>query len=123
VNDAARAGLADAVLLEPQVRVLEPGTEAVHAHEIYDGLKPTDADSLQMATALLRAGRVVYQSAFAAVTTLARQGSKVRAIPIAGKLALGPDMPAGPYTLEVIVRGKDRAKLERRQWLDFEVRR
>ena len=123
VNDAARAGLADAVLLEPQVRVLEPGTEAVYAYEIYDGLKPADADSLQMATALLRAGRVVYQSAFAAVTTPARQGGKVRAIPIAGKLALGPDMPAGPYTLEVIVRGKDRAKLERRQWLDFEVRR
>ena len=106
VNDAARAGLADAVLLEPQVRVLEPGTEAVYAYEIYDGLKPADADSLQMATALLRAGRVVYQSAFAAVTTPARQGGKVRAIPIAGKLALGPNMPAGPYTLEVIVRGK-----------------
>ena len=33
------------------------------------------------------------------------------------------DMPAGPYTLEVIVRGKDGQKLERKQWLDFEIRR
>jgi hypothetical protein len=32
-------------------------------------------------------------------------------------------MPGGAYTLGVIVRGNDRAKLERRQWLDFEVRR
>jgi hypothetical protein len=111
------------VLLEPQVRVLEPGTEAVYAYEIYDGLKPADAENLQMATTLLRDGRVVYQSAFSAVTPPARQRGKVRAIPIAGKLALGRDMPAGAYTLEVIVRGNDRAKLERRQWLDFEVRR
>ena len=65
----------------------------------------------------------MYQSPFAPVTTPARQGGKVRAIPIAGKLALGGDMPPGPYTLEVIVRGKNAGKLERRQWLDFEVRR
>jgi VWFA-related protein len=123
VNEAAPAGLADAVLLEPQVRVLEPGTEAVYAYEIYDGLKPADADSLQMGTTLLRDGRVVYQSPFSAVRPPARQGGKVRAIPIAGKLALGADMPAGAYTLEVIVRGKNRGKLERRQWLDFEVQR
>jgi VWFA-related protein len=123
VNEAAPPGLADDVLLEPQVRVLEPGTEAVYAYEIYDGLKPADAENLQMATTLLRDGRVVYQSAFSAVTPPARQGGKVRAIPIAGKLALGRDMPAGAYTLEVIVRGHDRAKFERRQWLDFEVRR
>jgi VWFA-related protein len=122
-DDAARAGLTDAVLLEPQVRVLEAGTEAVYAYEIYDGLKPAEGDSLQMGTALLRDGRVVYQSAFAPVTAPARRGRKVRAIAIAGKLALGGDMPAGAYTLEVIVRGKDQAKLERRQWLDFEVRR
>jgi VWFA-related protein len=123
VNEPAPAGLADAVLLEPQVRVLEPGTEAVYAYEIYDGLKPADGENLQMATTLLRDGRVVYQSAFSAVTPPSGQGGKVRAIPIAGKLALGADMPAGAYTLGVVVRGMDRAKLERRQWLDFEVRR
>ena len=77
-----------------------------------------------MATALLREGKVVYQSPFSPVTDdAARATAKVRAIPVAGKLALGKDMPAGPYTLEVIVRGKDAKKLERRQWLDFEVRR
>ena len=76
-----------------------------------------------MGTALLREGKVVYQSPFSPVKTGPRADAKVRAIPVAGKLALGKDMPAGPYTLEVIVRGKDAKKLERRQWLDFEVRR
>jgi hypothetical protein len=123
VRDAAPEGLAEAVLLQPEVRVLEPGTDAVYAYEIYDGLKPADARELQMGTALLRDGKVVYQSAFAPVTAAARNGDKLRAIPIAGRLALGKDMPAGPYTLEVIVRGKDAKKLERRQWLDFEIRR
>jgi VWFA-related protein len=123
VRDAAPEGLAEAVLLEPQVRVLEPGTDAVYAYEIYDGLKQKDAAQLQMATALLRDGKVVYQSEFSPVATGPREGAKVRAIPVAGKLALGKDMPAGPYTLEVIVRGKDQKKLERRQWLDFEIRR
>ena len=48
-------------------------------YEIYDGLKSADAGSLQMATALLRDGRVVYQSPFAAVTTPGtpgRQGAR-----------------------------------------------
>jgi hypothetical protein len=116
-------GLAESVLLEPEVRVLEPGTDAVYAYEIYDGLKPEDAGHLQMATALLREGKVVYQSPFSPVTATPRAGKKLRAIPIAGKLALGKDTPAGPYTLEVIVRGKDGRKLERKQWLDFEIRR
>lgn len=123
LRNAAPEGLAEAVLLEPQVRVLEPGTEAVYAYEIYDGLEPREAAGLQMATALLREGEVVYQSPFSPVTATPRKGRQVRAIPIAGKLALGKDMPAGPYTLEVIVRGKNPKKLERRQWLDFEVRR
>jgi hypothetical protein len=111
------------VLLEPEVRVLEPGTDAVYAYEIYDGLKPADASQLQMGTALIRHGKVVYESPFAPVTTAPREGTEVRAIPVAGKLALGRDMPAGPYTLEVIVRGKNPKKLAQRQWLDFEVRR
>jgi hypothetical protein len=91
----------------------------VYAYEIYDGLKPADAAGLEMATAFLRDGRVVYQSPFTPVTTPPRRGGKVRAIPIAGKLALGADMAPGPYTLEVIVRGKDAKKLVRKQWLDF----
>jgi hypothetical protein len=123
LSAAAPAGLTDTALLEPQVRILEPGTEAVYAYEIYDGLKPEETRGLQMATALLRDGRVVYQSPFAPVITPPRHAGKVRAIPIAGKLALGADMPAGAYTLEVIVQGKDAQRIDRRQWLDFEVRR
>jgi len=76
-----------------------------------------------MGTALLREGQVVYQSPFSPVTAAPRGDSKLRAIPIAGKLALGKDMPAGPYTLEVVVHSKGAKKLEHRQWLDFEIRR
>jgi hypothetical protein len=122
VEDAA-PGLEEDVLLEPEVRVLEAGTDAVYAYEIYDGLKSRDASQLQMGTALIRDGKVVYQSPFTPVTATARESATVRAIPIAGTLALGRDMPAGPYTLEVTVRGKDPKKLARRQWLEFEVRR
>ena len=123
LRDAAAEGLAEAVLVEPEVRVLEAGTDAVYVYEIYDGLEPDDAAQLQMGTALLRDGKVVFQSPFSPVTASPREGGTLRAIPIAGKLGLGKDMPAGPYTLEVIVRGRNAKKLERRQWLDFEVRR
>ena len=115
-------GETEAVFIQPQVRILEPGTEAVYAYEIYDGLKPADGGTLQMATTLLRDGRVLYQSPFAPVATVPRQGHKIRTIPIAGKLALGADLADGPYTLEVIVRS-DARKLERRQYLNFDVRR
>jgi hypothetical protein len=56
------------------------------------------------------------------VTAGAKLGGKVRAIAIAGTLTLGLDMPAGPYTLEVTVRRAGSKKLERKQWLDFELR-
>ena len=108
------------MLLEPEVRVLSPGDNAVYAFEIYDGLKGDNPD-LQMATAVIRDGKVVYQSPFAPVTASPKSGGKMRAIPVAGTLALAPDMPAGPYTLEVTVRGANAKKIERKQWLDFEV--
>jgi len=75
------------------------------------------------AAAVIRDGKVVYQSPFTPVTASPKVDGKMRAIPIAGKLALGSDMPAGRYTLEVIVRGPKGKKLERKQWLDFEIRR
>ena len=103
--------------------MLQPGTDAVYAYEIYDGLAPEKSSRLEMETALHRDGKVVYQSPFSPVTAAPRGDQKLRAIPIAGRLALGTDMPAGPYTLEVIVQSKDSRKLERRQWLDFEIRR
>jgi hypothetical protein len=127
VDSAATAiapdGLAEAVLLEPEVRVLQAGTEAVYAYEIYDGLDAEKSSGLQMGTALLREGEVVYRSPFSPVMAATRGPGKLRAIPIAGKLALGADMPPGAYTLEVIVHSRDSKKLERRQWLDFEIRR
>jgi VWFA-related protein len=116
------AGLADGVLLEPEVRVLSPGDKAVYAFEIYDGLKDDNPD-LQMATAVIRDGNVVYQSSFAPVIASPKSGGKMRAIPVAGTLALAPDMPAGPYTLEVTIRAANTKKVERKQWLDFEIRR
>jgi VWFA-related protein len=121
-NPGVPAGLADPVLFEPEVRVLSPGTQATYAYEIYDGLKDDNPD-LQMATAVIRDGKVVYQSPFTPVTATPRAGDKVRTIPIAGTLTLGRDMPAGPYTLEVIVRRQHGKKLvDRKQWLNFEIR-
>ena len=115
------SGLVDGVLLEPEVRVLSRGDRAFYAYEIYDGLKDDNPD-LQMATAVIRDGKVVYQSPFTPVTASPKSGGKMRAIPIAGTLALGSDMPAGSYTLQVTVRGRNTRKLERKQWLDFEIR-
>ena len=92
------------MLLEPEVRVLSPGDNAVYAFEIYDGLKG-DTPDLQMATAVIRDGKAVYQSPFAPVAASPNSGGKIRAIPVAATLALAPDMPAGAYTLEVTIRG------------------
>jgi VWFA-related protein len=116
----APAGLVDGVLLEPEVRVLSPGDNAVYAFEIYDGLKGDNPD-LQMATAVIRDGKAVYQSPFTPVVASPKSGARMRAIPVAATLTLAPDMVPGPYTLEVTIRGADAKKVERKQWLDFEV--
>jgi hypothetical protein len=121
-NAGSPVGLVDAVLLEPELRIFSPGDKAVYAFEIYDGLKDDNPD-LQMATAVIRDGKVVYQSPFAPVTASPRSAGTMRVIPVAGTLELGSDMSAGPYTLEVTVRGPNAKKLERKQWLDFEIRR
>jgi len=120
-NSDSPKGLVDGVLLEPEVRVLSRGDQAFYAYEIYDGLKDDNPD-LQMATAVIRDGKIVYQSPFGPVTASPKIGGKIRAIPIAGTLSLGRDMPAGSYTLQVVVRGRNTRKLERKQWLDFEIR-
>jgi hypothetical protein len=74
-----------------------------------------------MATAVIRDGKVVYQSPFAPVIASPKSGGKLRAIPVAGTLALAPDMAGGPYTLEVTIRAANARKVERKQWLDFEI--
>jgi VWFA-related protein len=120
-NSDSPTGLVDGVLLEPEVRVLSRGDQAFYAYEIYDGLKDANPD-LQMATAVIRDGKIVYQTAFIPVTASPKTGGKIRAIPIAGTLSLGRDMPAGSYTIQVVVRCRNTRKLERKQWLDFEIR-
>jgi len=122
-NPDAPEGLADVVLFEPEVRILSPGVNAVYAYEIFDGLKDKDSD-LQMATAVIRDGTVVYRSAFTPVTTNVKSDGTMRVIPIVGTLSLGTDMPAGSYVLQVIVQRREKKKIdERTQSVDFEIRR
>ena len=122
-NPGAPAGLADVVLFEPEVRILSPGVNAVYTYQIYDGLKDKNPD-LQMATAVIRNGTVVYRSAFTPVTTSVKSDGTMRAIPIVGTLTIGADMPAGAYTLQVIVQTREKKKIdERTQSVDFEIRR
>jgi hypothetical protein len=114
-------GLGQSALVEPEVRVLAPGSRAVYAYEVYDGLKGGDRQ-LETSMAVRYDGKVIYQSPFTPMNAGAKSGDEVRVIPIGGELTIGSEMAAGAYTLEVIVRGQDKKKFERRQWLDFEVR-
>lgn len=114
-------GLGQSALVEPEVRVLAPGSRAVYAYEVYDGLKGADRQ-LETSMAVRYDGKVIYQSPFTPVNAGAKSGDEVRVIPIGGELTIGSEMAAGAYTLEVIVRGQDKKKFERTQWLDFEVR-
>ena len=70
----APARLADGVLPDPAERVLSPRDNAVYAFEIYDGVKNDNSD-LQRATAVIRDGKVLYQSPFAPVTANATSTS------------------------------------------------
>ena len=116
------SGLDDNALLAPTIRILRPGSKAVYAYEIYDGLG--DASGLEMSATLIRNGTSVYQSPREPVKVL-QADKKVRVISIGGSLDLGKDMPSGPYSLQVDVLRQHNGKVERRasQWVDFEVRR
>ena len=74
--------------------------------------------------ALLRDGRLLYRSpetAGAPATVTAPRGHDLRAIPIAGLLSLGADVPPGAYTLQVIATaGKKKVAVG---FGDFAVRR
>ena len=108
------------VLGRPTLRIFRPGSEVVYAYEVYDGLGEKAAQALDMSTALIRDGRVVYQSP--AEPVRARQAeTPVRVIPIAGLLTVGNDVPPGPYTLEVSVGAGSKRRAT--QWVDLEVRR
>jgi VWFA-related protein len=113
--------LAADTLGEPSVRIFGPGSDVVYAYEIYDGLGAA-AERLTMSAALMRDGKVLYESESTPVDARV-QDTSVRVIPIAGRLSLGHDVPPGAYTLQVTVRerrgGKERTA---RQWVDFDVR-
>ena len=116
-------GLASDALGDPSVRIFEPGSEVVYAYEIYDGRRDAADDRLMMSTALLRDAKVVYENEPTPVNARSAN-STVRVIPIAGRLALGHDVPAGTYTLQVTVNQRGGGtKGVARQWIDFDVRR
>ena len=111
------------VLGEPPVRIFKPGSRIVYAYQVYSGLDDGDSGGMRVSSALLREGRVLYRSPETPVAPPTAPAAKgdVRVIPIAGLLSLGDDVPAGPYTLQVIVEaGKKRTAF---QFADFEVRR
>jgi len=121
--EVATSSLSVETLLGPTIRILNPGSKAVYAYEIYDGLG--DSENLQMSTTLLRHGKAVYQSPVQPVKVPVPD-KKISVISIGGALDLGNDMPAGPYSLQVDVqRKKSNGKIDRRasQWVDFEIRR
>jgi hypothetical protein len=119
---AVSSGLIDNALLAPTIRILKPGTKAVYAYEIYNGLG--DDAQLQMSATVLRNGKAVYHSPEAPVSATNAE-KKGRVIAIGGALDLGSDMPSGPYSLQVDVLRQRNGKVDRRasQWVDFEVRR
>lgn len=121
--EVATTSLSVETLLGPTIRILNPGSKAVYAYEIYDGLG--DAENLQMSTTLLRHGKAVYQSPVQPVKVPVPD-KRFSVISIGGALDLGADMPSGPYSLQVDVqRRKSNGKIDRRasQWVDFEIRR
>ncbi len=88
------SGLADDALLAPTVRILKPGTKAIYAYEIYNGLG--DEANLQMSTTLLRNGKAVYHSPGSASECAASLTRRSASSSIGGSLDLGADMPSGP---------------------------
>ena len=121
--EVATTSLSVETLLGPTIRILNPGSKAVYAYEIYDGLG--DTENLEMSTTLFRHGKAVYQSPVQPVK-VPEPDKKISVISIGGALDLGKDMPSGPYSLQVDVqRKKGNGKIDRRasQWVDFEIRR
>jgi len=58
VSAAAPHGLTEQVRLEPEVRVVQPGSDAVYAYEIYDdGLEPEHSSRLEMGRRCSATGR------------------------------------------------------------------
>jgi len=124
-EDASAAGMAinsvsaDA-LRQATVRILPPGSKAVYAYEIYDGLRA--GSDLETSTTLIRNGAPIYSSQPTPVQH-ADAGKGIRIVKVGGSLDLGTDAPDGTYSLRVDVARTRNGKRERRasQWVDFEV--
>jgi VWFA-related protein len=119
---AAMTGLSDGVLGEPAVKIFKPGSEVAYTCEIYDG-RGSPRGVATTAT-LLRDGQPIFTSPsapLAAAKPAAR--ADVRAVPIGGRLTLGPQLVPGRYTLRVSVASADSpARAHASQWAEFEVR-
>ena len=114
-SDAVGDGLG-----QPTIRVFRPGTEALYAFEVYDGLSPDEA--IATTTVLLRDGREVYRSPISRISS-ERRRDRFNRIPIGGTLTLGRAMPVGAYVLQVSVGRLRRGQLDviATQWADFEL--
>jgi len=112
----------DNVLGAPTLRIYEPGSNVIYAYEVYDGLSEENRGALTMSTALLRDGKVLYESPVSPIKA-PDASDRMRVIPIGGMLSLGKDVPAGTYSLEVRVSRRDKPKQVAQQWTEFEVRK
>jgi VWFA-related protein len=111
----------DNVLGAPTLRIYEPGSNVIYAYEVYDGLSEGARAALAMSTALLRDGKVLYESPASPIKAAATD--RLRVIPIGGMLSLGKDVPPGTYSLEVRVSRRDNPEQVAQQWTEFEVRK
>lgn len=105
----------------PWVRIFNAGSDAVYTYEIYDGV--TDAtNTLSTVAVLLRDGQLVFTGPVSSISR--RNGSAVRAVPVAGRLSFSSATPPGSYTLRVTVSHHRGGRLVRQhdQWASFEVR-
>ena len=115
---------ANASAEEPAVSVFTRGSEVVYAAELYDG-RDTKGEPLSTQTTLLRDGQPLYTTPPAPLSgagTPAGQPGPT-AVPVGGRLKLGPTFPPGSYSLQVSVAPSNGGKRPRTtQWVDFEVR-
>ena len=122
-NPKRRRGLPTPCCSSPRCACSHPACNAVYAYEIYDGLKDDNPD-LQMASRRdsRRQGRLPepVHTGDGEPEGLAARCARFR---LPARWRSGPTCPPGRYTLEVTVRGRKGKKLERKQWLDFEIRR
>jgi VWFA-related protein len=109
---------------QPAVSVFTRGSEVVYAAELYDGRGAKGAP-LSTQTTLLRDGEPLYTTPPAPLAGAAAPATQPgpAAVPVGGRLTLGPTFPPGSYSLQISVAPANGGKRPRTtQWVDFEVR-